>query len=76
MRRPYLLLLGKLPAALSLLASSLRELDLYNNTRLGGAIPEEVAQLVNLRDLWLAGTSLDIDRPRLQLMLPNCKIRL
>ena len=68
--------LFKLPAALSLLASSLRELDLFNNNRLRGAIPEEVAQLVHLRDLWLAETGLDIDRPRLQLMLPNCKIRL
>jgi hypothetical protein len=51
-------------------------LDLFNNNRLSGAIPAELAQLVNLRDLWLAGTGLVIDRPRLQLMLPNCKIRL
>ena len=68
-------MLGELPAALSLLAPSLRELDLYSN-RLSGTVPDEFVRLVHLRDLWLAGTDLAIDRPRLQVMLPKCKIRL
>ena len=61
--------LFKLPAALSLLASSLRELDLFNNNRLRGAIPEEVAQLIHLRNLWLAGT--DLDKAVKQIDLPS-----